>query len=234
MILNSEFKPPEAPYVSEAGLPEKEMGIASSLMGNITDMEKHAHTFSSSLALLDFCEMNDAHYRQEEDKLRKEMMEAGKFPRMERSLWSDWVFVAARSGALAARNFGQSLAAVEELVGAVRTWAPKVDLPAIKEAGKQFRAEFPGVDKVRHSIAHPEYYPNPKKKMGVSGRVDHPAFQGEFGGTVVIRESLFNRQLVATFAGEVVTCDITAEKAKVIRECCSLCFDAFGQLDSRR
>lgn len=221
MILKPEFTPPEAPLISLSGVPDAESGLASSLMDNISDMARHARTFSASLALLELCEINGEQYRRAEGEARRKMLEAGEFPKMERSLWSDWVFVAARSGALAARNFGQALNAVEELAGAVRTWAQKIDRDGIKGAGKRFRAEFPGVDKVRHSIAHPEYYPNPKKKMGVTGMVNYPAFQGEYH-ELIIQENLINRQFVATFAGEVVTCDITAEKAIAIRECCSL------------
>lgn len=113
------------------------------------------------------------------------------------------------------RNFQVALENVRSLAGKHDCFNTKIDLLELKRISKAFKDKFGRVDKLRHSVAHPEHYSNPKKDMSVSGdvnilgrarTVDSMTGQGNF----------INSTYESTIDGIVVSYDMTKDTALAI------------------
>jgi hypothetical protein len=86
----------------------------------------------------------------------------------------NYQIIAARDGALNIYHFGCCLAAIKKQVPASPVHAGKVDAIKLRAARRQFRADFPNIDSVRHGIAHAaELYKSPadmkRNRLRMSG-----------------------------------------------------------------
>lgn len=163
MQLPPELCAPRAPSLLDWGLPEEEKPLARALQSNIRDMSDSCSELSHALALFDVSSIELARAHQQEATVS-----------IRDHVWIPWQFMAARYGGLAIRNWGQALGAVQSLVGKIPTWLPEIDAFELREVRKQFEVRFPNIDKLRHSIAHPEFYSNANKDMSVEGEINAP------------------------------------------------------------
>jgi hypothetical protein len=153
-----------------------------SLESNIFSLQRHGEAFVAAVALFGFCQMQGG-----------------------RNLFSDWAFLAARDGAMSIRNYLVDLNAARGLIGRIPTWTAQIDAIQLRKLERLFRKQFPFAEKMRHSVAHPEFYNDPTKKMGVEGT-------GEFGGIsmidcseIVVQSYIYNNSFHATFEGAAIT-----------------------------
>jgi hypothetical protein len=132
--------------------------------------------------------------------------------------------IASKYGALSIRNLGQALRAAQALIGRIPTWSDNIDRPAIKAARKDFEDQFPNIDKVRHSIAHPELYSAPHKSMGTVVKSVPKAIKAD--SPIVVMSGMFERTYFATFEGAEVSYDLTADTALKLKDIIRRCFEA--------
>lgn len=196
MDILPEYLPPDTPILWASTLPEAQREAGDSLISKIQSISRHCREVSAAVALFDFCRKNSSNGR----------------------LFGDWIFIAARDGAMTIRNYGKALASIRGLVGLCPSWAKRTDLERLKAAEKRFRNTFPFADKVRHSVAHPELYNDHRKNMGVKGPSGVPLSDFAADAEFVSSNSLFNDELVATFEGIVVKYSINSVTAKHIAE----------------
>jgi hypothetical protein len=193
------------------GVPEEEMEIARAITSNLQALSTEATNIAAAVALFGLC--------------------AGK---QERGLWQDWMRVAARDGAMSIRNFGEALAKVRGLIGKVSTWHSMVDTKALKSAETIFREKFPFAHNMRHSVAHPELYNDPSKKMGISGSLDELGIHAQDVTNLSIQGLITGVTFASTFKGSLVRYDVSAESLAAIISITEKCFGSFQYIEGFR
>lgn len=156
MQLSREFRPPVAPTIRICAWPEDVALIVDSVRKNISELSGQCEIFAASLALRQFSEQQD-------EALRVAEKDNPAFLQGD-TLWRQWTFVAARAAGMAARNYVFALQSLQALPGTVSEWNGLIDVDRIKAARSEFNAAFPGIERVRHAIAHPEHHSNPAKE----------------------------------------------------------------------
>ncbi|WP_236575110.1 hypothetical protein [Sphingobium sp. S6] len=193
------------------GVREEEKEIARAITSNLNALSTEANNIAAAVALFGLC--------------------AGK---QERGLWQDWMRVAARDGAMSIRNFGEALAKIRGLIGKVPTWCSVVDTKALKSAETTFKETFPFAYKMRHSVAHPELYNDPSKKMGISGSMDELGIRANDVTNLSIQGLITGVTFASTFEGVLVRYDVSAESLSAIIDITNTCFSSFQRLEGFR
>eukprot|EP01012_Entosiphon_sulcatum_P067242 TRINITY_DN96848_c0_g1_i1.p1 TRINITY_DN96848_c0_g1~~TRINITY_DN96848_c0_g1_i1.p1 ORF type:complete len:258 (+),score=24.96 TRINITY_DN96848_c0_g1_i1:119-892(+) len=227
MFLIPSLRPQDAPMLMRIQLPEEFQEEARSLWLNLSQMKQHCLEFSSSVALADYTAENLDRARADYKRSRK--IEDPPFPEHE-CLWTQWNFAAGRSGGLALRNYVTALDAVQRLAGRVGPWRDVIDTGKIKESRKSFDRRFPGIHKIRHAIAHPEFFPNPEKEMAHKSDFevksgDFIAIKGDAGGS--IQNAMIYGTFSTTFEGEMHTYDFNKDAAEFVVINMAQVFDSF-------
>lgn len=127
-----------------------------------------------------------------------------------------WAFTAGREGAMTLRNFKVALASISHLIGRCPSWEGVADKEAISAANHEFQKRFPGADKLRHTVAHPEWYNNSDKDMTSHSAHSVPGMSGESGATIM--SSFAERKYLATIEGVLVSYELSSETADVLCE----------------
>ncbi len=201
------------------GLPEGQREIGGSLSDNYTSLGLHAEEIVAAVLLF---EMTRA------DSLRGDLSRA-------------WRFMAARDCAMAIRNFGKALSALRASLALVPEWAGKVDKGTLKEVSKKFDKNWPDSDKMRHSIAHPEFYSNPSKSMSsesifpISGGGIYEIRGGSISDdSMILKSAIHNDTYMATIDGQLVKCDVDRTTAGQIIMIHNQVADACASIDPSR
>ncbi len=195
MDLNPVLKAPMLPDIGIRFIPEGEKRDAEAFYHNMHELQKWSDDFACSLALYDFCNAQPPG-------------EMGPT-----TLNIRWRFMAARNGGLALRNFSQCLAAARGVVGKVTFWTGKIDLKALKTIDGEFRERFPDIDKLRHAVAHPEFYADPQVDM-TGAPAEMPGLS--FGGNMQVQDALAFRTYATTINGTTASYQLTAENARLV------------------
>lgn len=208
--LHPDLKAPWVPDIGVRLVPEEQRQDANAFYNNLYDLQKWANDFASSLALYNFAQSQPN----------------GDFgPTF---LMRRWQMLAARNGALALRNFCQNLAAARGIVGKVSFWKGRIDLKALKGIERDFRSQFPDIDKLRHAVAHPEFYADPSINM--KGKpAEIPGFS--FMGYMKVRDALgFGGTYATTINGMTVHYQLSRENALFVRNLTLRSYAAVSQL----
>lgn len=202
----------KAAYLPDIGVrfvPEGQKNDAAKFYHNLDELQKWSNDFACSLALYDMCEAQP-------------FGEQGPtFLNMR------WRFMAARNGGLALRNFSQCLSAARGVVGKVSFWRGKIDVQALKVIEAEFRSRFPEIDKLRHAIAHPEFYGNPLIDMSGSP-ADMPGLS--VGGNITVQDALAFRTYATTINGLTVSYQLSIENARLVLDFTQRAYTAVEQL----
>lgn len=129
------------------------------------------------------------------------------------------------------RNFGEALAKVRSLVGRVKSWLPLIDTQALKFAETAFNDKFPFAHKLRHSVAHPELYNDPTKKMGIDGDMEELGINVSNVRDMTIKGLISGNTFASTFEGILVRYDLTEDTICTILRIIHQVFDAFSIAD---
>lgn len=175
----------------------------ASLAANLRSMEGQCQNVVADVALFEFCN------REPEAHLR------------------EWPFLAGRDGAMSLRNFKEAIATVRGLLGRCPSICGDVDATMLREAERRFDLHFPRVEKLRHSVAHPEHYSNPKIKMSTDEAISKPGAQLPPG--VIIQGALIGRTFVCTINGLTVEWEISDASALVLIDITRTAFAAFAK-----
>jgi hypothetical protein len=132
------------------------------------------------------------------------------------------------------RNFGEALAKVRGLIGRVSTWRSMVDTKTLKSAETTFKEKFPFAHKMRHSVAHPELYNDPFKKMGISGSMDELGIRASDVTNLSIQGLITGVTFASTFEGALVRYDVSAESLAEIINITEKCFNSFRNVENFR
>jgi hypothetical protein len=135
----------------------------------------------------------------------------------------------ARYGAMALRNFREALGTVRGLIGQCPTFLPDVDTKALRAVEKDFDDTFPRIEKLRHSVAHPEFYSDPDKKMTADGGVTVAGvgFGVEYGDMTRVAGDLVFGTYVATINGIAVKYAVSADTVRLVSAFAARAFEAF-------
>lgn len=210
MELKSEFQPPAPPNLTFNGLENEDLVLARSVCDYLSGMRTAAQHLAEAVALFDFS-------RENADKGR---------------LFSSWSLMGAREGAVQIRNFGQFLRKVRGLAGRVPQWAGKFDAAAIKDAVASFEKQFPSADKLRHSVAHPEFFGDPSKPTrAIVTDLPGPGLKVTGSANLAISSTLFNNTFHGTFEGQMLTYEVDGATVSAIIAITRQTFSAFDQLD---
>jgi hypothetical protein len=209
MELNPALQTPWLPDIGVRFVPENEKRDALAFQHNLIDLKRWADDFSASLALYDL-------------SARQPRAELG-----QTDLGMLWCLIAARNGGLALRNFAQCLSAARGVAGKVTFWAGKIDLQALKAVNVEFHKRFPDIDKLRHAVAHPEFYGNPKKDM-TGAYAELPGLVT--AGGVQMQDVLVYRTYAATINGMTVSYQLSIGNALFVVELTRRAFAAVGQI----
>jgi hypothetical protein len=152
--------------------------------------------------------------------------------------WNAWAEMAARNGAIEANGCGAALEAINK-AKAPAIWA-KVDMAERSAATKLFAAEFPRIEAVRHSAAHPGELSKDAIELG-RHRVTKPfraiGIQNE-NGTIFVSGSVNTLEdkilYGATFKGEPVEYELSYAKADALDRVVRHYRDAFAPIDKFR
>ena len=205
--VKSAFKFPSAPFLHPRELPEEHRETASSIQDYLFIMSLSGHQLAAAISLFQYC------------RLAKENGDQTGVIGI--PLFADWEHIAARDGAFSIYNFDEALAKTRSLIGKIPQWLQLIDTDQLKESEKVLDAAFPFARKMRDSVAHPELYANPTKKMGIS----------DGSSSITINGGLFNETYVSTFKGEAVQYALDESTLNTIMDVAAQAFIAFEGLD---
>ena len=114
---------------------------------------------------------------------------------------------------MAARNYGQALAAASAAAKYFPLFRSNDSLAVLSATRNRFDSLFPNVDMVRHSVSHPEYYHNAKKYTGSDNDFSSPLFNVRNSRNVQIQDGIIGDVFHCTFSGEHLSCLITTAAA---------------------
>jgi hypothetical protein len=216
-----ESLPPHAPSLPFRGLSEQEERAARALEDNLADMERAAIDLAGAVSLYEFSTQHD-----QRPELRASR------------LLSSWSFMGARYGAMALRNFREALGTVRSLIGQCPSFLPDVDTKALRAVEKEFDDAFPRVEKLRHSVAHPEFYSDPDKKMNADGGETVGGVGGgfaiEYGGITRVGGDIVFGTYVATIDGIAVKYPVNADTVRLVSALTARAFEAFKGVQKPR
>jgi hypothetical protein len=221
MELAPEFRLPSPPILWPSGLPEEERAAARSLQDHLYSLSNCSDDLAAAVALFELSVANVSHVEPLE---------------WQWNVYSRWQWLAAREGAMMLRNYKEALKLIRKLIGKCPTWLGQIDVKAIKAANSEFEAKFPRVEKLRHSVAHPELYADRDANMAYTGevRASDGATVITGGGSFVLRETFTNRTFSSTIDGILVQYDLNADTALALVNCTKRVFDAFGPIDGTK
>jgi hypothetical protein len=205
MDFAEEYKTPDVPPMPRVQLSDELGSVAASFGNNLSRLRSATKTFVASVSLLYFCKGQ---------------------PR-NTPLLTEWSFIAARSGGMALRNWIQLLDAARSLAGRIPAWMPHIDVRAMKKASNTFDKQFPNIDKLRHAIAHPEFYANPEKDMVSKEPLEIRG--ASIGGGGRMSDMLINYTFVSSIEGIAAKYDATTENALFLIDLTKRVFSAIKQ-----
>jgi hypothetical protein len=186
MRIDPKFKAPSLPFLSVPDLKEGEAETLRSFNLHLFSLASFSDEITAAVALFDFSRIND------------------------QVCHNQWPMLAAKSGALNLRNFRQALEKVLTFAGKIEVMRAVVDTAALKEAMNKFDSQFNRVDLLRHAVAHPENYSNPKKNMTNRDHITIPGMMDISPGKT-IQNALLGRTYASTIDGEFLTYDLSAD-----------------------
>lgn len=193
------------------------------LAGNLSNIEHHFRLFYSAVLLCDFSE-------EASEAARLTNHRAHFIGPPQSFCGREWEVLAGREGGLSLHAIGVAIKQACSLIGAVVYVREVVDAKAAKEARRCFEKTFPGNEKMRHTIAHPEYYPNPEKNM----RSDVPVL-GLIGfGGANVRENFIGRRLTSSIDGDLVSFELSLETVGILKSIIDKLFEALMPMDPSR
>ena len=210
MQLNPELLPPRCPGINLSKISEEHKDVGRAIRNYLSTLETEATNFVSAVALFEHC------------------IDSGS-----QDLYGRWTFIAGREGALTIRNFGKAMKELRSTWGRIPEWRSMIDGEStINAAWNSFELEFPFADRMRHVVAHPELYDNPKKKMGVDGEnIVSSIHIGPNATNVSIRNCFQGSLFQATFEGAFVEYDLSISTVNTINRLTTQAFSAFGEPD---
>jgi hypothetical protein len=201
---------PDVPWFLTKEYGEKEFALLRSVEGYLRLLKSGAEDLISAICLFESCQ------RQAK----------------EGELFLAWMSVAARDGALSINNMAMGLHYTRKLVGAIEPIRAEIDFGKLAEAEKFFREKFPNAERIRHVVAHQEFYSNPD----VNTELDEPFNNGVISAvaTNTISRVIIDDTYLSSWQGEPVQYSLNRETALDAVTTCELFFDGFAKIDRHR
>lgn len=174
--LEPEHRPIAPPQLDIEALPKEHRKRGQSVADNLEDLAAASLRYSQAVFATRICAVLLIGKMDKPEVIRNTAV-------------SGWLAIAAEGAVLSARNYWKALEALDGLPGSIPGWRDRWNPDAFKAAKGEFETRFPLVDRMRHSIAHREYYSNPDKKMIPDGAPERAprkledSFSAYFGGT---------------------------------------------------
>lgn len=224
-ILNPALAPPNVPRIGYDTFLSDAPAIRN-LNDQLRELASHCKDFGCCVAL--FEHSNEA-YRREINALRKQ----GQRPDYRKiSVHEAWCRIGARSGALALRNYRETLKFIQSSAGKIESLRSGLDLKSVRTAKRRFEKFFPNVVTLRDSVAHPEAYNNPlqSEKMGTTDSIFHPSRPdipviANVGSQITVRDGIIGQQYTSTFNNTVVSYSVSTDS---VLEFCGITSDVFN------
>lgn len=202
MQLKPEYQLPHAPSITADALGVEHVALLATVGSHLYNLHKSGERVVSAVALFDFCRASPQ----------------GTLP--------EWRHLAARSGAMSLRDYGEALSEIRKLLGRANS-LELVDTEALKRAERTFRQHFPRAEKLRHSVAHPEHYANPNINMSSDTAINMQSLQASATTTI---QGIIGDTYIATINGLTVKWEITAASAAAIIDVTRIVYEALSKL----
>jgi hypothetical protein len=147
---------------------------------------------------------------------------------------SEWRFIAARDAAMQVFHFSEAFDDIRRRLRTSPAFLAKADIGRLRGADKSFRKFFPGLDLIRHSIAHAGTHLNTRdkyQKHAVKGPKQFAGISLAEGTNVAVNSGLDGNVFTMTGGGDVLTCEISRRSADQMHDVLLLIAGAFQ--DSR-
>jgi hypothetical protein len=169
-------------------LVEDDAAALHSLNGHLSSLASFSDEMTAAVALFDF---STAH---------------------EQICHRHWPMLAAKSGAMNLRNFRHALVKVLSIAGSIPALRPLLDTASLKEALNHFDSQFSRVELLRHAVAHPENYSNPRKDVRNREPIN---LRGKMimGPGNKVKDALVGRTYASTIDEKFLTYELDAETA---------------------
>lgn len=228
MRLHPSAIPGYAPMLRIGDLPDSLRELANSCSLNMQQMRIHCREYAASVALKQYA---DASLNAEWDSYNANKGPSDFSFRPHDTLWPDWSLLGARSAGLALRNYVTALEPMRQNLGRIAMWRDKINFHDLKRVKKDFDTRFPGIDRIRHAIAHPEFFANPDKGMATASNLNVPGVEMTAihnGGKGSISNAMVGNHFGTSFEGEMYSVDISTEAAQFLVANLQLAFAALG------
>lgn len=139
-----------------------------------------------------------------------------------------WGFIAARDGAMSLNNVAMGMRYCRKVVGSINGLRDLIDHDTLKEAEKHFRTNLPNIEKLRHSVAHQEYYSNPDKKTDLDQQSSISSLN--LAPRSEIANSIVGDRFVATWDGELIGYSLSIETVRIVHQSALRFFSGFSRL----
>lgn len=203
MVMRSlQVKIPPIPMLNFNAQDALERKELSSLISYLQLVQQGAKQFVSAISLFDFCQDNE--------------------------FADDWRVVAARAGAISLNEMGIGLKLLYNTRDSILCKSVGIDYEKVTAAQIYFSVSFPNAEKVRHVIAHQEFYNRTRKLDGdIKRYMDE---QISFSATNNLESSISGNRWISSWEGETVGYNLSKESAERARNTCIKAFSAFYSL----
>lgn len=188
MQINSQYRPPPAPYLMDAGVPDEQKAAARSLSANLSAMHTHAENFGAAIALYQVSKANNDDWKG-----------------IGRPLFSWWMFMAAQQGVLEIYNYRMAMDAFMKLRSLCKAWSDTFENAKLEAAKDRFREIFPHTKEMRQSLMHKaELHRNPENEALNKLRPDSNFMQAGVApncSVVLTGGAIVNGRYSATYQG---------------------------------
>jgi hypothetical protein len=140
-----------------------------------------------------------------------------------------WCLMTGRDGAITLFNRSKLIEAVKGMVGQIASIRPKVDHQKLKLAKKRFDAAFPGVENIRHAVAHAgELVSSPyeMRRNSATKGFTNPNLMAK--GTLFLGGSFIEDRFTLTHEGEVFSYSVSTASVRKLESIRDQFFEGFA------
>lgn len=201
----SEIQIPPVPTLAQSGKGGADWKKFRSILSYLELVNQGANQFVSAISLFEFAENNKG-----EDQVQ-----------------SSWRVVAAQAGAISLNDMYIGVKLTCQALCQIPKSINIADPEILLGAQRYFADHFPNAEKIRHVIAHQEFYNNIRNSAGEQKRyMDEQMY---FSATASLESSIAGSRWISTWEGETVGYNITKEAAQNAYTTCIILYSAFSR-----
>ena len=223
---------------------EEDSDLASEIHRNLSSTARYGEDFGAAVQLFDFSLAQDNELRnlmppppnmeglsiEEHMALTRERQRLRDELHPQRAIYTSWLFIAARDGAITIYNLGRSMEGIRASLKNCPSLNASVDQEALSESTRILRQRFPRFEGFRHMVAHAAEFSQTQEardRHSTTAAIDNGLIRKAEGGDIFIGPSLMGREFTCTFEGKVLGYEISLESFEHIKKAALMFISAF-------